>query len=448
MEKELGIPTCLFGGPPVRDDLIKLGESQIGFMNIFARPLFEAATDVLPGMKFGVDEILRNKSIWSEKIEAEKERTVPQMGYLSPMTPHDGVPSPFSRSRENLADADIAQQESNSQSQALLRLAAKNLSESSSKYSSADATPQSQPVGTSPRPPSLGGTSAREKEETGREPPGPAPPGARGDPAERGGRPVKDSANAGLAAVPVIGVAGGAGWVERQGANPPPIIRSPSPKKSAAGAGGAPNPRDERPAERPTTAPSGNSRPPAVNGADMADYPLTSASSGRPQQPPSGKTGRTPPTSRTPVQSQSETNLPHQANGTLDGASSGSPPQHWKDHKRSDDSGCFEQGSDETGRSNNGNSRRHLSDESSRRRLGTWRKDRSHQGRDGAKEGGRDTYVSSVAPASSHPHGTEKHSGRKEKFLFSKLWKKIKTGGESREKEEDTSAGVGAMPAR
>ena len=34
MEKELNIPTQLFGGPPERDNIIKMAESQIGFMNI------------------------------------------------------------------------------------------------------------------------------------------------------------------------------------------------------------------------------------------------------------------------------------------------------------------------------------------------------------------------------------------------------------------------------
>jgi hypothetical protein len=74
MEQELQIDSCLFGGPPVRDDIIKLGESQIGFMNIFARPLFEAVTDILPAMSFAVDEILANKAVWEKKIDDERLR--------------------------------------------------------------------------------------------------------------------------------------------------------------------------------------------------------------------------------------------------------------------------------------------------------------------------------------------------------------------------------------
>jgi hypothetical protein len=72
MEIELKIPTQLFGGPPVLDNIVKMGESQIGFMNIFARPLFEAVAHILPAMQFSIDEILANKSVWEKKIEKEK----------------------------------------------------------------------------------------------------------------------------------------------------------------------------------------------------------------------------------------------------------------------------------------------------------------------------------------------------------------------------------------
>ncbi|KAI9876040.1 MAG: 3',5'-cyclic-nucleotide phosphodiesterase [Pleopsidium flavum] len=74
MEKDYGIPTALFGGPPELGSLIKLANSQIGFMNIFARPLFEAVTDVFPAMQFTVDEILANKAVWEGKIEKEKQK--------------------------------------------------------------------------------------------------------------------------------------------------------------------------------------------------------------------------------------------------------------------------------------------------------------------------------------------------------------------------------------
>lgn len=74
MESRVGIETTLFGGPPELGNLTKLANSQIGFMNIFAHPLFEAVADILPSMTFAGEEITANKSIWQEKIEEEKYR--------------------------------------------------------------------------------------------------------------------------------------------------------------------------------------------------------------------------------------------------------------------------------------------------------------------------------------------------------------------------------------
>ena len=74
MEKELKMTTCLFGGPPVLDDLVKLGNSQTGFMNIFAGPLFEAMSVSFPNMRFAVDEIATNKQTWERVIESEQKQ--------------------------------------------------------------------------------------------------------------------------------------------------------------------------------------------------------------------------------------------------------------------------------------------------------------------------------------------------------------------------------------
>lgn len=71
MEKDVGIPTTLFGGPPELGNIIKLGNSQNSFMNIFARPLFEAVTDILPAMAFAVNEMKTNQEIWTEKIKKQ-----------------------------------------------------------------------------------------------------------------------------------------------------------------------------------------------------------------------------------------------------------------------------------------------------------------------------------------------------------------------------------------
>lgn len=72
METDLGIPTALFA-PPVRET-IELGQSQIGFINIFAFPLFQGVADIMPAMGFCVDQLINNKRLWEEKVAAEQMR--------------------------------------------------------------------------------------------------------------------------------------------------------------------------------------------------------------------------------------------------------------------------------------------------------------------------------------------------------------------------------------
>ncbi len=98
MEKDVGIPTTLFGGPPELGSVVKLANSQIGFMNIFARPLFEAVTDILPAMQFTVDEILANKAVWETKIQQEKQKERRSYRSSLRLAPADRVHSPRSRS--------------------------------------------------------------------------------------------------------------------------------------------------------------------------------------------------------------------------------------------------------------------------------------------------------------------------------------------------------------
>ena len=73
MEQEVGIPTTLFGGPPELGNLVKLGQSQNSFINFFARPLFEAVSDILPAMAFAVDELRSNQTTWTDRIRAENQ---------------------------------------------------------------------------------------------------------------------------------------------------------------------------------------------------------------------------------------------------------------------------------------------------------------------------------------------------------------------------------------
>lgn len=79
MEDNLNIPSCLFGGPPVLNDESKMAGSQIGFMNLFAIPLFDTMSHILPGMKFSIDELRTNKAIWEQIIEAEMVKSTSQM---------------------------------------------------------------------------------------------------------------------------------------------------------------------------------------------------------------------------------------------------------------------------------------------------------------------------------------------------------------------------------
>lgn len=93
MEQDLGIPSALFAAP-VRE-IVELGKSQIGFMNMFAIPLFQGVTDVMPAMHYCVDELQRNKSAWEAKIVEEQARARQDSG---DSTIKDGMFSPRSMS--------------------------------------------------------------------------------------------------------------------------------------------------------------------------------------------------------------------------------------------------------------------------------------------------------------------------------------------------------------
>ncbi|KAI9646141.1 3',5'-cyclic-nucleotide phosphodiesterase [Ciborinia camelliae] len=93
MEQDLGIPTALYA-PPVRE-IIELGKSQIGFMNMFAIPLFGGVTDVMPGMGFCVEELERNKVAWETRIALEQEKMKQEDAYLGlPEAMQTGMRSP------------------------------------------------------------------------------------------------------------------------------------------------------------------------------------------------------------------------------------------------------------------------------------------------------------------------------------------------------------------
>ncbi|GAB1204115.1 hypothetical protein APSETT445_002764 [Aspergillus pseudonomiae] len=74
MEKEVGMETALFGGPPELGNVYKLAIGQIGFMSIFALPLFEGVADILPDMRFTVEHIRNNQSRWHHLADLEKRK--------------------------------------------------------------------------------------------------------------------------------------------------------------------------------------------------------------------------------------------------------------------------------------------------------------------------------------------------------------------------------------
>ncbi|KAK5123317.1 hypothetical protein LTR85_002748 [Meristemomyces frigidus] len=74
LESELGIPTCLFGGPPNKEDMLAAAQSQKGFMSLFGYPLFSGMHGVMPSVSCAIKELDNNQEIWDQKITHEKQR--------------------------------------------------------------------------------------------------------------------------------------------------------------------------------------------------------------------------------------------------------------------------------------------------------------------------------------------------------------------------------------
>ncbi|KAK6355215.1 3',5'-cyclic-nucleotide phosphodiesterase [Orbilia brochopaga] len=73
LETDLKIPTSL-AVPPVQGSSIALGKSQVGFMRLFAAPLFQSIADVMPEMSFGIAEVNENMTIWQNLITECSEK--------------------------------------------------------------------------------------------------------------------------------------------------------------------------------------------------------------------------------------------------------------------------------------------------------------------------------------------------------------------------------------
>jgi len=76
----VGMETTLFGGPPELGNLLKLANGQVGFMTIFAHPLFANVADIIPAMAFAAQEILTNKDVWLMRVEQEKRMPLIRLG--------------------------------------------------------------------------------------------------------------------------------------------------------------------------------------------------------------------------------------------------------------------------------------------------------------------------------------------------------------------------------
>ncbi|KAJ3475990.1 hypothetical protein NLG97_g9276 [Lecanicillium saksenae] len=72
MENELGIKSSLIAEP--KRDLLSLSNAQLGFMNMFAIPLFQGVADIMPSLKYAVDELEINRQIFEQKAHDEKLR--------------------------------------------------------------------------------------------------------------------------------------------------------------------------------------------------------------------------------------------------------------------------------------------------------------------------------------------------------------------------------------
>ena len=147
----MGMETTLFGGPPELGNVLKLANGQIGFMTIFAHPLFQNVADIIPAMGFAAEEILKNKAVWFSRAEQEKRRDMLKHdtglgeGSISPRSQ-----SPVAPNRRSLHGQDQKQSDGYFPSSPL-RSSAITSQHRGSRPSSRGSESQSRP-GTAPSP--------------------------------------------------------------------------------------------------------------------------------------------------------------------------------------------------------------------------------------------------------------------------------------------------------
>ncbi|KAK5654112.1 hypothetical protein OQA88_7543 [Cercophora sp. LCS_1] len=92
METELDIPTAL--ASPPKKDALSLAKSQLGFMNLFAVPLFDGVADILPSLRYCADELRINLDLFDVSVDIEEAKAVkaaspklPQQDGVAPSVP-------------------------------------------------------------------------------------------------------------------------------------------------------------------------------------------------------------------------------------------------------------------------------------------------------------------------------------------------------------------------
>ncbi|KAL7918894.1 hypothetical protein ACQKWADRAFT_216755 [Trichoderma austrokoningii] len=72
MEDELEIKSSLMAAP--KKDILSLSNAQLGFMNMFAIPLFQGVAEIMPGMEYTVGELYTNKKFFEIKVQEEQAK--------------------------------------------------------------------------------------------------------------------------------------------------------------------------------------------------------------------------------------------------------------------------------------------------------------------------------------------------------------------------------------
>lgn len=110
MEEELDIKSSLLAQP--KKDLLSLSNAQLGFMNLFAIPLFQGVANIMPAMRYTVDELDLNKGLFEQKVREEKAKQTPARELSLRRGSHDSTALRQSQSDLTAAEKNFAFMES------------------------------------------------------------------------------------------------------------------------------------------------------------------------------------------------------------------------------------------------------------------------------------------------------------------------------------------------